>query len=398
MANKKIIPRDEDFAKWYTSIVTEADLIDYWLIKGTVILKPYGWSIWKQIENNLDPEFKKIGVQNCALPMLIPLSEFEREKEHVEGFAPELFTITKIGETELESPCVLRPTSEIIFCHYFKNNVYSYNNLPMLLNQWCNVFRAEKNTRPFLRTSEFFWHEQHSVFAEKQEAIDFAYEILDIYKKFFRDVLYMPVIVGQKTEHEKFAGAEFTLTLESIMQDGQALQCGTSHYLGQNFSKSFDMKFQNKDNGFSFMEQTSAGVSTRLIGGLIMVHSDDDGLVLPSKIAPIQVMINSSWYEKSNEVQKTIKDLEKELMNLRIASDISDKSLGLKIGDGQVKGIPLQINVLPKLLEESESIEIFDRSTNEKKHYKLKDINEKFILEYLTEYDERLYTRAERNL
>ncbi len=397
MSNSKIVKRDVDFSKWYTSIITEADLIDYSLIKGTVVLKPYAWSIWKNIEKNLDKEFAKHNIENCCFPLLIPYEEFLKEKEHIEGFAPELFTVDRIGEEKLESPYVLRPTSEILFCYYFKNNVVSYNDLPIKVNQWCNVFRAEKNTRPFLRTSEFYWQEQHAVFSNKDEAIDFAYKIFDSYKYLLNNILCIPVLTGKKTEYEKFAGADFTLTLEAIMQDGQALQSGTSHYLGQNFAKSYDLKYQNSKNGYDYMEQTSAGVSTRLIGALIMTHSDDDGLILPSKIAPYQLIINTMFYEKNENVKNIVNVIENKLSNFSFKKNINDKSLGIKIQDAQIKGIPLQINIGPRDAENNK-VEIFKRSTNEKIIVDIKKINDKFINDLLYEHDSIIYKRAQDNL
>lgn len=398
MSNEKIVKRSIDFSRWYTSIIKESDLIDYSLIKGMVVLKPYAWSIWKLIEKNIDIEFSKLGIQNCSLPMLIPISEFEKEKDHVEGFAPEFFTITKVGNSKLEVPYVLRPTSEILFCNYFKNNIMSHNDMPIMLNQWCNVFRAEKNTRPFLRTSEFFWQEQHSVFSNAKDAKQFAFKILNLYKDFFENKLCIPVLSGFKTENEKFSGAEFTLTIESIMQDGQALQSGTSHYLGQNFSKAYDMKFQNSENKFSYMEQTSAGISTRVIGAIIMSHSDDNGLVLPSAIAPYEVKINTLFGDRDNRVLEAANKLFFLLSNkYRVLLDNSDKSIGFKMIDGEIKGYPLQISIGPKDLDNN-LIEIYNRYNQEKNKYSIDSIDEKFIDNLLKQYNNNLYNRAKSNL
>ncbi len=398
MENKKIIKRSVDFAKWYTSIISEANLIEYGLAKGTMIFKPYSWSIWTNIQDILNSYFKKMGIENCSMPLFIPYSEFLKEAKHIEGFAPELFKVTEIGEKRLEDPYVIRPTSEIIFCHYFSKNILSYNDLPLILNQWSNVFRVEKNTRPFLRNSEFFWQEQHGIFSNEKEALDFAKKMINLYKKFIEEYLCIPVLMGKKTEYERFAGADETFTIEAIMQDGQALQCGTSHYLNQNFSKNFNIKFQNKSNQFEYGYQNSAGVSTRLIGAIIMSHSDDNGLVLPPKIAPVQIKINSLFADKSIEVKNFCKDLSIKLsQKFNVKIDDTEKSIGFKLSEGEVSGIPIQINIGPKDLENG-SLALVYRHDRSKEILNIKDVDINFIEKKLDLISKELYKKAKENL
>ncbi|MGL5640229.1 MAG: proline--tRNA ligase [Mycoplasmoidaceae bacterium] len=398
MENKKIIKRSVDFAKWYTSIVSEANLIEYGLVKGTIIFKPYSWSIWTNIQNILNSYFKNMEIENCSMPLFIPYSDFIKEAKHIKGFAPELFKVSELGEKKLEDPYVIRPTSEIMFCHYFSNNINSYNDLPLILNQWSNVFRVEKNTRPFLRNSEFFWQEQHGIFSNKKDALNFTKKMIDLYKKFMEEYLCIPVLMGKKTEYERFAGADETFTVEAIMQDGQALQCGTSHYLGQNFSKNFNIKFQNKDNKFEYGYQNSAGVSTRLIGAIIMSHSDDSGLVLPPKIAPIHVKINSLFADKSIEVKNFCLELKNKLsQKFNVKIDDSEKSIGFKLSEGEVSGIPIQINIGPKDLENN-SLALYYRHDKAKEFLNIKDIDINFIEKKLDLISKELYKKAKKNL
>ncbi|MGL4616748.1 MAG: proline--tRNA ligase [Mycoplasmoidaceae bacterium] len=398
MENKKIVKRSVSFAKWYTSIVLEANLIEYGLVKGTIIFKPYSWSIWSNIQEILNSYFKNMKIKNCSMPLFIPYSDFIKEAKHIKGFAPELFKISELGEKKLEDPYVIRPTSEIMFCHYFSNNVHSYNDLPLILNQWSNVFRVEKNTRPFLRNSEFFWQEQHGIFSNKKDALDFTKKMIDLYKKFMEEYLCIPVLMGKKTEYERFAGANETFTVEAIMQDGQALQCGTSHYLSQNFSKNFNIKFQNNNNKFEYGYQNSAGVSTRLIGAIIMSHSDDNGLVLPPKIAPIQVKINSLFSNKSIEVKNFCKELANNISQKFIVEiDDSDKTIGSKLSEGEVSGIPIQINIGPKDLENN-SLSLFYRHDRTKEILNIKDVNLNFIEKKLDSISKELYKKAKENL
>lgn len=398
MENKKIIKRSVDFAKWYTSIISEANLIEYGLVKGTIIFKPYSWSIWLNIQDILNSYFKKMGIENCSMPLFIPYSDFIKEAKHIEGFAPELFKVSEFGEKKIEDPYVIRPTSEIMFCHYFSKNVLSYNDLPLILNQWANVFRVEKNTRPFLRNSEFFWQEQHGIFSNEKDGLNFTQQMINLYKKFIEEYLCIPVLIGRKTEYEKFAGADKTYTVEAIMQDGQALQCGTSHYLNQNFSKNFNIKFQNKNNQFEYGYQNSAGVSTRLIGAIIMSHSDDNGLILPPKIAPIQVKINSIFADKYIEVKNFCEELKNKLSKkFNVKIDSSNKSIGFKLSEGEVSGVPIQINVGLKDLE-SNSLNLVYRDDRSKESLKIQDLDLNFIEKKLDLISKKLYQKAKENL
>lgn len=386
----KIISSKIDFSKWYTSILTEADLVDYGLVKGTVVFKPYAWKIWTNIQKELDKELKKLGVENCCFPLMIPYSEFKKESKHVEGFAPELFRISKIGDKELSDDLVVRPTSEISFCKYFSSNSKSYNDLPMKLNQWCNVFRVEKNTRPFLRTSEFFWQETHAIFETKKEAQQFALDFIHLYEKFLKEILCIPVIVGEKTEYERFAGASNTYTIEALMKDGQALQSGTSHFLGQNFSKNFDIKYQTKNNNFDYVYQTSHGVSTRLIGALIMTHSDDSGLVLPSKIAPYQIVVITDDLKHFNAFLKPKLD---QIENIEYKLDSSNKSLGVRIAKYEVMGVPLQLIIGKKEILENK-VTVYNRVLKEKVSISLDELEKDWIYNTLSNLDRKLYNDA----
>lgn len=386
----KIISSKIDFSKWYTSILTEADLVDYGLVKGTVVFKPYAWKIWTNIQKELDKELKKLGVENCCFPLMIPYSEFKKESKHVEGFAPELFRISKIGDKELSDDLVVRPTSEISFCKYFSSNSKSYNDLPMKLNQWCNVFRVEKNTRPFLRTSEFFWQETHAIFETKKEAQQFALDFIHLYEKFLKEILCIPVIVGEKTEYERFAGASNTYTIEALMKDGQALQSGTSHFLDQNFSKNFDIKYQTKNNNFDYVYQTSHGVSTRLIGALIMTHSDDSGLVLPSKIAPYQIVVITDDLKHFNAFLKPKLD---QIENIEYKLDSSNKSLGVRIAKYEVMGVPLQLIIGKKEILENK-VTVYNRVLKEKVSISLDELKKDWIYNTLSNLDRKLYNDA----
>lgn len=338
----KIVKREDDFAEWYTSVIYNGQLIVYGMVRGTIIFQPNAWFIWEQIQKYTNKEFTKLNINNVALPLLIPYSELNKEKKHLEGFAPECFFVNQIGNKKIDDSYVIRPTSEISFCKYFNHIVSSYKNLPIKVNQWCSVMRAEKTTRPFLRNSEFHWQEMHSIHETKNDAIKFAKQIWNVYKKIINDLLCIPTIDGEKTIGERFAGAEMTLTLEALMQDGQMLQCGTSHYLGQNFSKIYDIKFQNKDNKFEFVHQNSAGISTRLLGALIMVHADDNGLVLPPDLAKTQIIINitNNKEPKLITIAKTIKKI---LSKYRVEIDDSNKGIGFKLSNGEINGVPLQI-------------------------------------------------------
>ena len=365
MKNKAITPRNEDFARWYDDIVKTARLATYSSVKGCVILEPNGYAIWENIQKTLDAMFKETGHQNVNMPVFIPESLLKKESEHVEGFAPEVAWITRGGNNELEERLCFRPTSETLFSEYYANTVKSYRDLPKLYNQWVNVVRWEKETRPFLRSREFLWQEGHTIHETAKEAEEETLKMLMLYKKFFTDYLAIPVRVGQKTEKEKFAGAEYTYTVEALMYNGVSLQSGTSHYFGQKFSKPFNITFSNRNNELENVYQTSWGVSTRMIGGLIMVHSDDNGLVLPPKIAPRQVVIipigsDEKVIAKTEEILSKLKQA-----GITAYTDYSEKSPGFKFAEAETNGIPVRIEVGPKDLEAGKLV-VARRDTREK--------------------------------
>lgn len=395
--NKNIISRNEDFAKWYTSIIQEAKLIQYYDVKGFMIYQPYGWEIWERIKEILDKKLKETGSQNLCMPTLIPLSEFQKEKDHIEGFNPELFTITEIGNNKLSEKLAIRPTSEIAFCKYWQNSLSSYKDLPLKHNQWCNVFRAEKTTKPFLRNSEFHWQELHCVFETKEEAENYTLQILDIYSNLIANDLCIPNIKGIKTEGEKFAGAEKTYTIETIMQDNQALQSATSHFFGNNFTKTYDVTYQTKNNDFKNPFSTSHGLSTRIIGAIIMVHSDDNGLILPWKIAPIQICIVPLFISKNTNTIKKAKELYDILKNqYRVKIDDTDKGIGFMIAEQEIKGIPLTIILGPNDLENN-NVTLYRRDTSEKEVISLNKLEE-YINDFKNNYSNNLYNKAKKYL
>lgn len=357
MKNEAITSMNDDFAKWYTDVCKKAELMDYSSLKGFIIYRPYGYAIWENIQNYLDREFKKTGHENVYMPMLIPENLLQKEKDHVEGFAPECAVVTQGGKEELEEKCVIRPTSETLFCEHYSKIINSYRDLPKKYNQWCSVVRWEKTTRPFLRGSEFLWQEGHTIHSTKEEAIEETINMLNIYKKTSADLLAIPMVTGLKTEKEKFAGAEATYTIEALMHDGKALQSGTSHYFGQGFAKAFDMKFLDKDNKWQYVYQTSWGVSTRLIGAVIMVHGDDNGLVLPPKVAPIQVRIIPIRQNVEGVIEKA-EEIKNELVQrgLRVDIDLTDKSPGYKFSDAEMRGIPIRIEIGPKDIENNKCV------------------------------------------
>ena len=346
LKNEAICSMDTDFAQWYTDVCRKAELMDYSSVKGFIIYRPYGYAIWENIRECLDKKFKETGHENVYMPMLIPTSLLQKEADHVEGFAPECAVVTKGGLDDLEEPLVIRPTSETLFCEHYAKVVNSYRDLPKKYNQWCSVVRWEKTTRPFLRGSEFLWQEGHTVHATEEEARNETLQMLNIYKDTCKDLLALPMVTGLKTEKEKFAGAEETYTIEALMHDGKALQSGTSHYFGQGFAKAFDMKFLNKENQLEYVYQTSWGVSTRLIGAIIMVHGDNNGLVLPPRVAPIQIMIVPIRQQQEGVLDRAYA-LEKELKQagLRVRVDASDKSPGWKFSEAEMRGIPLRIEL-----------------------------------------------------
>jgi prolyl-tRNA synthetase len=345
MANKSITSRDVDFAQWYTDVVRAAKLADYTSVKGCIVIEPNGYAIWEKIQSIMDKKFKELGHVNVQLPLLIPENLFKKEKELIEGFAPELVWVTEVGEKKLEERLAIRSTSETLFCDYYKKHIKSYNDLPKLYNQWCNVFRFEKETRPFLRSREFLWQEGHTAHATEEEALKETYQMMDVYKWFNHEILAIPSITGKKTEKEKFAGAEFTLTNEDLMYNGVCLQDGTSHYFGQKFSKAYDVKFTNKDNEDEYVYYTTWGKTTRAIAALIMVHADDYGLVLPPRIAPRQVVIIPIGND--SEVTKVCEDIKNKLSLADISCfiDNSDKSPGYKFAEAEVNGIPIRIEI-----------------------------------------------------
>ena len=368
MKNEKITERDKDFAKWYTDVVKAARLATYSSVKGCIIFEPNGYALWEEIQKTLDKMFKETGHQNVYMPLLIPKSLLEKEGELVEGFAPEVAWVSKGGEKELEEPLCIRPTSETLFSDYYHEVVKSYRDLPLKYNQWCSVLRWEKETRPFLRSREFLWQEGHTVHETSKEAEEETKRMLGIYEKLFKDYLAIPVITGRKTEKEKFAGAEYTLTVEALMYNGVALQSGTSHYFGDKFAKAYGITFKDRNNKDSYCYQSSWGVTTRMIGALIMVHSDDFGLVLPPKIAPIKVaIIKIGDSDKvNNKIEEIVANLKRE--GITYIVDDSEKSPGFKFAEAEVKGIPVRIEVGERDLN-NDKLVLARRDTREKITY-----------------------------
>lgn len=394
MKNNLVVSRQENFADWYTSLVKEGKLIEYGPVKGTMFFLPNGWTIWQQIQKEIDKQFFKIGVKNVQLPLFIKYADFVKEKQHVQGFAPELFMVSTNNKSQVIDQLIIRPTSEISFCQLFKTQIKSFNDLPLLYNQWCSVCRVEKNTRPFLRNTEFHWQELHTIHATNQQALQQSLKSIKIYKQFIEKTLSIPVIFGEKTASERFAGANKTYTLEALMQDGQALQCATSHFLGQNFSKSYDVSFQTANNTFENVWQTSAGLSTRIIGGLIMSHSDDNGLVLPFKIAPIQigVVVLSNDSETNNYVQ----EIKKIINKYRVDINMSNKTLGYKINQYQIQGVPFCF-VIGKKEVCDKSVTIIQRDNNEKITITYDQLK-KQLKNFIINYQHNLFINANKRL
>lgn len=373
MADKKLVEAitsmEEDFAQWYTDVVKKAELMDYTSVKGCMVFKPAGYAIWELIQRQLDDRFKATGVENVYLPMFIPESLLEKEKDHVEGFAPEVAWVTHGGLQPLQERLCVRPTSETLFCDFYKNDIQSYRDLPKVYNQWCSVVRWEKETRPFLRSREFLWQEGHTAHATAEDAQERTIRMLDVYAKFCEEVLAIPVIKGQKTDKEKFAGAEATYTIEALMHDGKALQSGTSHNFGDGFAKAFGIQYTDKDNTLKYVHQTSWGMTTRLIGAVIMVHGDNSGLVMPPKVAPTQVMI-VPIQQKKEGVLDTAYALKERLSkyhesNMRVKVDDSDKSPGWKFSECEMRGIPVRVEIGPKDIAEGKCV-LVRRDTREK--------------------------------
>ena len=352
-----ITAMDEDFAKWYTDICKKAELVEYTSVKGCMVIRPYGYAIWENIQHILDTMFKETGHENVCMPMFIPESLLQKEKDHVEGFAPEVAWVTYGGSEKLEDRLCVRPTSETLFCEHYANIIHSYRDLPKLYNQWVSVVRWEKTTRPFLRSREFLWQEGHTIHETAQEAIDETERMLNIYAKFCEESLAMPVVKGRKTDSDKFAGAEATYAIEAMMHDGKALQAGTSHYFGDGFARAFDIQFTSRENKPEYPYQTSWGVTTRLIGAIIMTHGDDNGLVLPPAVAPVQAVIipiqqfKEGVLEKAKEIEDKLKAL-----GIRVKTDDSDNSPGWKFAEYEMRGVPVRVEIGPKDIENNQCV------------------------------------------
>ena len=389
---EEITSMDEDFAKWYTDVVKKAELCEYTSVKGCMVIRPYGYAIWENIQRIMDGMFKATGHENVYMPMFIPESLLEKEKDHVEGFAPEVAWVTHGGNEKLEERLCVRPTSETLFCEHYANIVHSYRDLPKLYNQWVSVVRWEKTTRPFLRTREFLWQEGHTIHATAEEAQEETIRMLNVYAEFCEKYLAMPVVKGVKTEKERFAGAEDTYTIEALMHDGKALQSGTSHYFGDGFAKAFDIQFTGKDNKLHHPFQTSWGSTTRLIGAIIMTHGDDNGLVLPPAVAPIQLVIIPIASHKEGVLDKA-NELKSKLAGVcRVKLDDSDNSAGWKFAEYEMKGVPLRLEIGPKDIENNRCV-VVRRDNGEKIFVSLDELETK-IPELLEAVRDGLYQKA----
>ena len=386
----------EDFARWYTDIVKKAELVDYSPVRGCMIVRPYGYAIWENIQKLLDTRFKELGHENVYLPLLIPESLLQKEKDHVQGFAPEVAWVTHGGSEELTERLCIRPTSETLFCEHYSNIVHSYRDLPKLYNQWCSVVRWEKTTRPFLRTMEFLWQEGHTLHETPQEAEAETLQMLEVYAELCEKHLAIPVLRGQKTEKEKFAGAKATYTIEAMMHDGKALQSGTSHYFGDGFAKAFDITFQGRDNTPQHPHQTSWGLSTRIIGAIIMSHGDDNGLVLPVAVAPVQMIIIPVAQHKEGVLDAAV-SLRSALkaQGYRADIDSSDNSPGWKYAQYEMKGVPLRIELGPRDIEQQQCV-VVRRDNRQKYFVPLAELSHK-LPEILKEYQDALYAKALAN-
>lgn len=390
-----ITSMSEDFAQWYTDVVKKADLTDYSSVRGCMIIRPYGYAIWELMQKQLDERFKATGHENVYMPMFIPESLLQREKDHVEGFAPEVAWVTYGGSEKLQERLCVRPTSETLFCDHYANIIQSYRDLPKLYNQWCSVVRWEKTTRPFLRTVEFLWQEGHTAHATAEEAQDETIKMLNVYAEFCENVLAIPVVKGQKTDKEKFAGAAATYTIESLMHDGKALQTGTSHNFGDGFAKAFGIQYTDKNNQLQYVHQTSWGTTTRMIGALIMVHSDDNGLVLPPMVAPTQVMIIPVAMQKEGVLDKA-KELKDRLAKIcRVDLDDSDKSPGWKFSEYEMKGVPVRVEIGPRDIEANQAV-LARRDTGEKITVNLDNL-ESEITALLEDIQKNLLERARQH-
>lgn len=389
---EEITSMDVDFAKWYTDVVKKAELCEYTSVKGCMVLRPYGYAIWENIQRIMDGMFKETGHENVCMPMFIPESLLQKEKDHVEGFAPEVAWVTHGGAEELEERLCVRPTSETLFCEHYKSIVHSYRDLPKLYNQWVSVVRWEKTTRPFLRTREFWWQEGHTIHATAEEAQEETIRMLGVYADFCENVLAIPVVKGVKTEKERFAGAEDTYTIEALMHDGKALQSGTSHYFGDGFAKAFGIQFQDKDNQLKYPFQTSWGTTTRLIGALIMTHGDDNGLVLPPKVAPIQIVVVPVASHKPGVTEKA-QEVYTELNKIcRAKIDVTDNSPGWKFAEYEMKGVPLRLELGPRDIENNQCV-IVRRDSREKYFVSLDELSVR-VPELLEEVHKGMYEKA----
>ncbi len=394
--NKKMVEAitsmDVDFAQWYTDVVKKAELVDYAGVRGCMIVRPYGTALWENIRSDLDARFKALGHENVMMPLFIPESLLQKEKDHVEGFAPEVAWVTHGGEEELTERLCVRPTSETLFCDHYANIIHSWRDLPKLYNQWCSVVRWEKTTRPFLRTMEFYWQEGHTMHETAEEAMKETERMLGVYADFCEESLAIPVIKGRKTDKEKFAGAEATYTIEAMMHDGKALQSGTSHYFGDGFARAFGIQFTDRNNTLQYPYQTSWGMSTRIIGAIIMAHGDDNGLVLPPAVAPIQVVILPIAQHKPGVLEKA-EELRVRLSRfVRVKVDASDNSAGWKFAEYEMKGVPLRLEIGPKDIDKNQCV-LVRRDNREKSFVSLDDL-ETVIPTLLKAVHDGLYQKA----
>ncbi len=389
---KEITSMEDDFAQWYTDVVLKAELIDYSSVKGCMIIRPYGYAIWEKIQHLMDAMFKETGHENVYMPLFIPESLLQKEKDHIEGFAPEVAWVTKGGDEELDERLCVRPTSETLFCDHFKNVVHSYRDLPKLYNQWCSVVRWEKTTRPFLRSREFLWQEGHTLHASAEEAKAETERMLNVYAQFAEEYLAMPVVKGVKTEKERFAGAEATYTIEALMHDGKALQSGTSHYFGNGFARAFGIQFADQENNLVTPYETSWGTTTRLIGAVIMTHGDDSGLVLPPAIAPIQVVVIPIAAHKPGVCEKAKEVYERIAKVSRARMDVSDNTPGWKFAEYEMKGVPLRLEIGPRDIENNQCV-LVRRDNGEKTVVSLDELEER-IPELLKAVHDGLYEKA----
>lgn len=397
--NKKMVDAitsmDEDFAQWYTDIVKKAELIEYTSVKGCMVIRPYGYAIWELMQQILDARFKALGHENVCMPMFIPESLLQKEKDHVEGFAPEVAWVTHGGSEKLEERLCVRPTSETLFCEHYANIVHSWRDLPKLYNQWVSVVRWEKTTRPFLRSREFLWQEGHTIHATAEEAIEETERMLGVYADFCEDALAMPVLRGRKTDSDKFAGAVATYAIEALMHDGKALQAGTSHYFGDGFAKAFGIQYTDKNNTLQYPHQTSWGVTTRLIGAVIMTHGDDNGLVLPPAVAPIQVVILPIAQHKPGVLDKAAELREQLAKIVRVKVDDSENSAGWKFAEYEMKGVPVRLEIGPKDIENNQCVLVTRH--NREKHTVSLDELETAVPALLREVHDGLYQKALEN-